>query len=322
MVQKRLTEIPLGEILEKKPYTRDIALQRFGGSEEERIRLEKLELESSFRKVAPPPTDLPFLKELPRKKRITEDSVKREEFKLSERITLEELLIARGEEIPTEAKRMSHEDSLKRTIDIKVSAIKALGDIKGPEIKVVLKEVVDKGQIPERHAAAEALAGMGDTLGFNVLKAGLKKEDIEMKLESIKALGRVGAKEAAPELEKLLLDKESKVSEEAAFALAKSGEKKGLKAVHKLLGSDNMETKVKAAVVLAKTKDVVAVPILKEAVKSSDAELRYKAARALGDTKDKSILPVLDKLVREDKDLKVRLGASESILKLKKEEGR
>lgn len=317
-VEKKTTEIPIGDILSKKPYTREVALQKFGGPEAERIRLDKLELEKKFNKFNLVSTPLSLLKEKGISK--PESLSGKQKFTLPGRITLQEQPLVQGEQIPLEAPKMSAADSLRRKITIKVSAIRALGEIKEPTAKVILKEVVEKGEEVEKQAAAEALASMGDTLGERVLYELLKKEDLEPRIEAIKALGRISSPRSIPALQELLSDKESRISTEAAFSLAKAGDKQGVNVVKKLLSSDNANMRLEAACVLAGIGDTSSAPVLRKEIKNSDADVRYRAVRALGDVGDKSSLSMLNELMRNDNSFKVRLGASESILKLKKEE--
>lgn len=313
-VERKTSEIPL--VLDKKPST-----EIYSDEEKERIRLEKLELQSKFRKVdiTISPLSLPKaqLKDNADSKK---SNLLAQDFS-SRKISLEEKrLLAQGEEIPMDTQPMSTLDLIKRSISMKISAMKALADVNEPHAKVVLKSALDKGEGVQKQAAAEALAKMGDTEGLRILKEGLRKETMDAKIEAIKAISRIGAQKAIPELQEMLSDQNKHIGREAAFALAKTGDRKGIEEVKKLLESENINVKVEAAVTLVKVKDADAVPILKDAIKNIDPSLRYKAAKALGETEDKSVIPALDKLARKDKDLKVRLSASESILKISKKE--
>jgi hypothetical protein len=319
-IDKGLTEIPVG-ILGKKDYAAEAALEKFGGSQEERIRLEKSDLDIKFRKVAPTQTSLPSLKELPEKmvRKFEKVPDKREDTMDIPIKTLEKLLIAQGEKLPLEIGPMSLADSAQRTKSMKLLAINTLTDIKEAGIIDILRTTVEKGSDEEKRTAAEALAKSGDTLGLKTLTRELKREELEPRVEAIKSIGKVKNPTTIPVLQELLSDKESAISTEAAFALAEARDKKGIAEVHKLLNSDNNEIKLKAAYELASIGDTASLPVLKTALNHTNAKIRYKAARAIGEAGDKSMVPVLNKLMKEDNDYKVRLAASESILRLQKE---
>lgn len=196
--RKATEEIP--QTLDKKPSTKKLT-----GSEKEQIMLDKLELERKFHKVSmftSPP--LSFQKYAPGNVSKSDKSSDEKELASAEKITLERKLLAQGVEPQQEAdtKPMNPLDLTKRNISVKISAIKALGEIKEPTVKVALKSVVEQGESAERQAAAEALARMGDTLGIRILHEGLKKEQLESRIEAVNALARVGNR--VPELQELL----------------------------------------------------------------------------------------------------------------------
>ncbi|MDD2891095.1 MAG: HEAT repeat domain-containing protein [bacterium] len=318
-IDKGLTEIPAGD-LRKKDYAIEAALEKFGGSQEERIRLEKSDLDIKFRKVAPSQASLPSLKELPEKmvRKFEKVPDKRDTVNIPIK-TLEKLLIAQGEKIPLDIGPMSLADSAQRAKSMKFLAINTLTEIKEPGIMDILRTTVEKGSEEEKLAAAEVLAKKGDTLGLKTLTKELKREELEPRVEAIKSIGKVKNPTSIPVLQELLSDKESAISIEAAFALAGAKDKKGIAEVHKLLNSENTDIKLRAAYELANIGDTASIPVLKTALNHSSSKIRYKAARALGETGDKSMVPVLNKLMKEDSDYKVRLAATESILRLQKE---
>lgn len=319
-IDKGLTEIPSGD-LRKKDYATEAAIEKFGGSQEERIRLERSDLDIKFRKTSSSLTPLPSLKELPEKmahkfEKIPDKQKDTIDIPIK---TLEKLLIAQGEQIPLDIGKMSLADSAERAKSIKFLAISTLTEIKEPGIMDILRATVEKGSEEEKLAAAEVLAKKGDTLGLKTLTKELKREELEPRVEAIKSIGKVKNPTSIPILQELLSDKETAITIEAAFALVEAKDKKGIAEVHKLLYSENTDIKLRAAYELANIGDTASVPVLKTALNHSNAKIRYKAARALGGTGDKSIVPTLSKLMKEDTDYKVRLAASESILRLQKE---
>lgn len=308
-------DISLDEILEKKIYTKGIAAGEFGGAKKERIALQKAEIEKKVHMT------IPLLKELPEKfQKQIEKSAKEIEMEEDKELVEFKTEKPKPKEIPEvveEPTVISPIILATQELSVKRAAIKTLGEIKEPSAIPVLKETVLKGSSAVRHEAAEALAKLGDTLGIETLKKELKAEELTVKIKAIKSLGEVKEPSSIPELRTLLSEKETPVSIEAAFALAKAGDKRGIDRVKKLLESKNEDVRLEAASVLASIKDRAAIPVLEASLKSSKSSVKAKAATALGDLGDKSFIPLLEKLMTKDSDFKVRLSASESILKLK-----
>lgn len=308
--------IPLQEILQKKVYTKGVAAGEFGG--EEKIALQKVTIEKREQKT------VSLLKELPEQlqRQIKKEKAENEgivtEGPGNELLKLELNKPApqKTPEVITEPTVISPITLVSQEIPVKTAAIKALGEVKEPSVIPILRETITKTPAL-KHEAAAALAKLGDTSGIKILKEELMTDKLPVKVQAIQTLGEIKEASAIPQLQALLGEGVDSVSTAAAFALAKNGDAKGIDRVKALLQSKDESTRLKAAGTLAEIKDKSAIPVLEAFLKNPRSSVKIEALSALATMGDKSVLPVLEDLMANDPDFRVRLSASESILKLK-----
>lgn len=304
--------IPLDEILQKKAYTKGVAAEEIGGEKKEQISLQKVAIENKIQKP------ITLLKELPERlqKQINKAKPGNEGIQEETKINLNKFETPKPAEIITEPTVSTPVNLANNEMPIKTAAIKTLGETRDQSAIPILKETVAKSPIL-KHEAATALAKIGDTTGIKILKEELQANELEVKIKAIQSFGEVKEAGTVPELKALLTEEENPVSIEVAFALAKSGDAKGIEKVKAFLQSKDEDMRLRAALALADIKDKSAIPALEDFLKNPKSGIRAQAATALGDVGDKSVIPILEDLIKTAYDFRIRVAASESILKLK-----
>jgi HEAT repeat protein len=298
---------------DKKVYSRGLAAQRFGGAKdislEKQTLMKRLEKPGSLVKELPPEVRRKA-EALTRKKQLERKKGKSDSLGLDGKIETESIAARpalASFQLPEREKEAA-----------KLAAISALGVAKSKSATFHLKENLKDERPQVKRAAAEALAKIGVPVGLEALHTELEEDT--SKIETIRALGRVGRVTSIPSLRKQLTSQEKGVGAEAAIALAKMGDQKGITVLKGLLKSASSDERFQAAIALASAGDKSGLSILQKSLVGVHAGARIKAAKALGMIGDKKTISLLEKAMKGDPDSKVRIAASASILKIKRKE--
>ena len=326
---------PIKDIFGKeKIYTRHIAAAPIGGLRREPyIEFEEIKLEKKlklpvlskrlFIKTTLPtkPTEVaeePEIQEPTKEARLErlnllEAEIKESQIESGKKIVqgIESLGIKSLQTPPLLLKEIREEKTA-----MKIAAIKALGEVEEKGSIPLLQEALKEPSV--KHEAAFALAKMGDTTALATLHIALEERETPKKIETIKVLGRIGDIASVPFLRKLLLDEDWSVRCNAALALAKIGDEGGLKFLHKALAEEGSDKRIEAALKLADIGDKTGIPELKLALNDTLSAIRIAAIKSLGNVGDESVIPLLDEIMKKDPELRVRVIASESVLKISK----
>ena len=133
-----------------------------------------------------------------------------------------------------------------------------------------------------RRHAAEALRGTVDARAISALAAATADEERDVRVAVIGELGRLGAKEALPELERALAGSDEETATAAARALGQLGDRRAVDPLVGALGRSERRVRREAADALARVADGSAAATLLRAVKTAAPDRRAAALVALG----------------------------------------
>ncbi|HEX6834987.1 MAG TPA: HEAT repeat domain-containing protein, partial [Polyangia bacterium] len=133
-----------------------------------------------------------------------------------------------------------------------------------------------------RRHAAEALRGSVDARAISALAAAVGDDEREVRVTVIGELGRLGAKEARPELERALASSDEETAAAAARALGQLGDRGAVEPLVAALGRSERRVRREAADALARVADNAALPSLLRAVRTAAPDRRATAIVALG----------------------------------------
>jgi HEAT repeat protein len=127
-------------------------------------------------------------------------------------------------------------------------------------------------------------------------------EDQRLVWETVKALVRTEAKEAAPVLERALIDGDRMKQSAAAWALGGLGLSRSVQTLRTVATNPEADPDVRAHAVeaLGMMEAVQAVPDLIALLSDASAEIRYWAAYSLGEIGDPVSIPALERIASTD----------------------
>jgi HEAT repeat protein len=188
-------------------------------------------------------------------------------------------------------------------------------------------KVVDAGAADTSAADTSAADTAHDARGEEALKKALtrlKSSSAAERAEAADEMGRRGhrfRKQIAESLRPLLLaDPDSVVRAAAGRALGRLGAREAVPELIKALGDKTVEVRVVSAAALWRLPDPSAVPALLERVKDDDRAVREWSALALGVAADPRAVPELI-LLLDDRERPVRLAAVRSLGRINRPEG-
>ncbi|MFW6134325.1 MAG: HEAT repeat domain-containing protein [Elusimicrobiota bacterium] len=150
------------------------------------------------------------------------------------------------------------------------------------------------------------------SIAENVL---LKSKDPIVRMNEIQRLGNECAKEAVPEIIKLLKDKSTGVRVNAVVALGKIGDERAIKPLKKLLKKDpSKAVRVMACQSLGQFNRKEVIKELSEAADNDDEMISSAAIRALGRIGGNKAREKLLKKAKETKNKNIRKKAVESLI--------
>jgi len=171
-----------------------------------------------------------------------------------------------------------------------------------------------------RHSAAWALGNLGNQKAVQPLIKALSDKNENVRAISAESLGKLKAEEAVEPLILRLEDPNWAVRVDAASALAKIGDKKAVPPLIKLLQDEDETVRATAVEALGSLKATSAIEPLCKALKDPEERVRQTAAKALGDIGDPQAIKPLGEALLKDKDDIVKIGALESLKKIKSKE--
>jgi HEAT repeat protein len=132
-----------------------------------------------------------------------------------------------------------------------------------------------------RHAAA-ALAGVVDARATAALAMAASDSEREVRLVALGELGRLGARELLPTVQRALTDGDEDTAVGAARALGQLADRRATESLVTALGRGERRVRREAADALARIGDPAAAPLVMRAVRTSAPDRRAGAIVALG----------------------------------------
>jgi HEAT repeat protein len=133
-----------------------------------------------------------------------------------------------------------------------------------------------------RRHAAEALRGSVDARAISALAAATVDGERDVRVMAIGELGRLGAREALPELGRALGSGDEETAAAAARALGQLGDRRAVEPLIGALGRSERRVRREAADALARVADGSAAPSLMRALRTAAPDRRATAIVALG----------------------------------------
>jgi HEAT repeat protein len=208
---------------------------------------------------------------------------------------------------------------------VRLEAVRVLGTLHHPRAVGPLARALHEDSEPSvRQASAEALSAFRFPEVAEVLIRALSDNDTNVRRYTVQSLAKLGAKNAAGPLVKMLRDdrEDSKVRRLAATAL---GELEGIEdggVVDALFSAlqdrtlQDPEMRLAATLSLGRLGDNRAVPYLTEAIQNGDADVRHNAINVVGELEVPQIADVLRHVLEHDTEENVCIAAAEALGKL------
>ena len=160
-----------------------------------------------------------------------------------------------------------------------LGAMLRAGD-KRPMVTVVALLAAPSGTV--RRHAAEALRGTVDARAVSALATATSDDERQVRVIAVGELGRLGAREALPELERALGSGDEETAAAAAHALGQLGSSRAVEPLVGALGRSERRVRREAADALARVADAGATQSLLRAVRTAAPDRRATAIVALG----------------------------------------
>lgn len=150
---------------------------------------------------------------------------------------------------------------------------------------------------------------------LGMMRISFENDDVDIKIDTIKAVTDLNESFFIPDLQKLLNDEDYDVRDEAAAALKKFNVLPSQAKLKEMFNSSNEWNRKYALKVWGEDKNVSSIPELRKALYDGDIIVKIEAIKAIGKKGDKSEILELKRLLNAD-ETEIRLYAAESLLKL------
>ena len=195
----------------------------------------------------------------------------------------------------------------------------------------VMKEIIhilsdsDHYDAKTRAYMAMALTRFREPEAVSALRTRLKGEEPEVQIHLMWALGNLGAKEAAPDLEPFLVHENADLRKMSAYVSGVLGDKNTISKLRPLLEDSVADVSWNAALSLARLGDDSGWSVLMKKLDRSVLASHYQmskpeietvmvnAIKGLAQLKRSDSLPVLESLAETDESLKVRQAAIDAV---------
>jgi len=208
-------------------------------------------------------------------------------------------------------------------INVRKSAVGALGQMGDPSAAKPLWSLVTKGPAELRSPALDAYLQLADSMlaqrqadgAFAMFRQALAARGSEMQtVAALIGLGRAMRPEAVSSIAPFLGDKRPRVRTAAASALAGLPGAGATRALAAGLGAAAPDLRARMIGFLGRRRDRTATPAVVRLVSDADQSVRFAAVRALGAIADPAAVPALRKIVETGRDPALRAAALDSYL--------
>ncbi|MEG3967618.1 HEAT repeat domain-containing protein [Microcoleus sp. T2B6] len=190
---------------------------------------------------------------------------------------------------------------------------KLAGTVK-PEFQIATIKLIDK--IPTSPLLKiQLLALTSSDMAIPMLVAALNHKESAVRLDGIRAIGKIGSEAAVIELARSLESKDSQIQAWAAWALGEIDSKPAAVALLKAVKHPDSKVRAWAVWALGKINPKIAVPALLKALKHQDSEVRWRAAVNCGKIGVSEVVPGLLNALRDENHI-VRARAAAALGKI------
>ncbi|MEG4149095.1 HEAT repeat domain-containing protein [Microcoleus sp. Pol12B5] len=190
---------------------------------------------------------------------------------------------------------------------------KLAGTVK-PEFQIATIKLIDK--IPTSPLLKiQLLALTSSDMAIPMLVAALNHKESSVRLDGIRAIGKIGSEAAVIELARSLESQDSQMQAWAAWALGEINSKPAAIALLKAIKHAESKVRARAVWALGKINPKIAVPALLKALNHPDSEVRWRAAVNCGKIGISEVVPGLLKALRDQNHI-VRARAAAALGKI------
>jgi HEAT repeat protein len=168
-------------------------------------------------------------------------------------------------------------------LSVKMAAADGLGDIGDAYAVEILRKLYSAASEFDRRIVVNSLADASDPTAIVVLSDAAGRSDQKLRLAALQGLGKLGNRDAAPLLRKIMIAPGVPIEQAmAASALLRLGEAADLSLIRQVLvNPKNGQARSVAALALGYARDPSVVPTLRHELADDDLDVRIAAAAAL-----------------------------------------
>ncbi len=197
-----------------------------------------------------------------------------------------------------------------RDAEIRGAAARALGRIGYGEALPALLATLEDGDATVRREAVFALGLLGDASARDgVRRIAGSNAPLELRVEAIRALGRLSGEGAAEALLPFLADPDPALRAEAAVALAATADSVAAVNLRPLLADADAAVRASAAWAAGRLKARDLAEPVRGLLADASPDVRLAAGKAVGDIEDTGAIPALETIL-SDPDWRVRANAA------------
>jgi len=204
------------------------------------------------------------------------------------------------------------------SVAVRRTAVKKIGRMRRPQAVSELSEVLgNDSNFGVRAQAAEALGSIRNRAATPALVRALADENRNVKASVIIALGYMRDRKAVdPLLSFLGKEKDTGLKISAVNVLGVIGDERSLPMLVKLLKDKNPRIKTISAQALGRLRKSAAIEPLLKSSRDKTQKVRLYSIKAIGEIGDKSAVKDLEKLLKTEKDDKVKVALARSLGRL------
>jgi len=184
-------------------------------------------------------------------------------------------------------------------------------ELKHPDVAEVLLAELERSTPRRRAYLLLALADRGDEATLAAAMKAAASDDLALRTEAVRILGRLGNPVAGKALLEAALDDNTSLAKEARTSLSRIKSQEIDQAVSAMLAHPEPERRLLAVELIAERQATGAVPMLMKVAGDTDEKVRVAALKTLGNLADEKQLPaVLDTLLKNQSDREIRAAGS------------
>jgi HEAT repeat protein len=192
-------------------------------------------------------------------------------------------------------------------------AVEVVGEVDPEAGRELSRVALADEAAPVRAAAARVMGRLGDASVGALLRSALQDEDMSVRLAAVDAVGECGAKDRAPDLEVLVLNRHGPLAVAAVRALARLGAV-GARVLRE--GAAHPDGEVVKAALAAGAVSAAGVAMAVSLLQHPLWDVRAAAARVLGDSGGPDCLDAVRRALDDEQDPLARQALADTVERL------